>query len=168
MSISINEALTEQAKVVMGCAPAALTGAAGDGDFVSLKNYRRCSIVIAVLNATGVMVTGGAVTLIQAKEVAGSNTAALAFTKMWANTDTDASDTLVETAVTNNTFTTDTTNSKKLLYVIEVTSEMLDVANGYDCIRVDVASMANAVASVVYILDGARYGGTTPPTAITD
>lgn len=166
MSISINAALAEQAKVVMGCAPAALTGAAGDGDFVSLKNYRRCSIVIAVLN--GMDVTGGAVTLIQAKEVAGSNTAALAFTKMWANTDTDDSDTLVETAVTNNTFTTDTTNSKKLLYVIEVTSEMLDVANGYDCIRVDVASMANAVASVVYILDGARYGGTTPPTAITD
>ena len=166
MSISLNASLAEQAKIVMGCAPAALTTTAGDGDFVSMKNYRRCTILLPVLN--GSTVTGGAITLIQATEVAGSTTKALAMTRMWANTDCAASDTLTKTAVTNDTFTTGTTNSKQLLYVIEVQSEDLDTANGYDCFRIDSASMANAVGAAVYILDGARYGGTTPPAAITD
>jgi len=166
MSASLNAALPEQMKFVMGCSPAALATTAGDGDFVSMKNYNRLTIVILVNNAT--TVTGGAVTLIQATEVAGSTTKALAMTRMWANTDTGAGDTLTKTAVTSDTFTTTTTDNKDAMYVIEVRSEDLDVANGYDCVRVDVASMANAVGSVLYILDGARYGGATPPAAITD
>ena len=89
-------------------------------------------------------------------------------TRMWANIDVGASDTLVKTAVTNNTFTTTTVDNKNSMYVIEVLAEDLDIANGYDCVRVDVASMANAVGSVLYILDGARYGSATPPAAITD
>ena len=166
MTISLNAALAEQAKIVMGCAPATLATTAGDGDYVSMKNYRRCTIIIPVLNAT--TVTGGVITLLQATDVAATDAKALALTRMWANTDCAASDTLTKTAVTSNTFTTSTTNSKILLYVIEVLSEDLDVANGFDCIRIDSASMANAVGAAVYILDGARYGGTTPPAAITD
>lgn len=166
MSASLNAALAEQFKFVVGCPPAALATTAGDGDFICMKNYRRLTIVILVDNAT--TVTGGAITLVQATEVAGSTTAALAMTRMWANTDVGASDTLVKTAVTNNTFTTSTTDNKNLMYVIEVLAEDLDLANGYDCVRVDSASMANAVGSVLYILDGARYGGSTPPAAITD
>ncbi len=166
MTTSLNASLAEQMKFVMGCAPAALTSTAGDGDYVSLKNYRRCTIVIAVLN--GSTVTGGAITLLQASDVAATGAKALAMTRMWANTDCAASDSLVKTSVTSDTFTTNTTNSKQLMYVIEVLAEDLDVANGFDCLRVDSASMANAVASIVYILDGARYGGATPPAAITD
>lgn len=168
MTISLNAALAEQAKIVMGCAPATLATTAGDGDYVSLKNYRRCTIIIPVLN--GSTVTGGVITLLQATNVTNSASDAkeLALTRMWANTDCGASDTLTKTAVTSNTFTTGTTNSKILLYVVEVLSEDLDVAGGFDCIRVDSASMANAVGAAVYILDGARYGGTTPPAAITD
>ena len=166
MTISLNAALAEQAKIVMGCAPATLATTAGDGDYVSLKNYRRCTIIIPVLN--GSTVTGGVITLLQATDVAASGAKELALTRMWANTDCGASDTLTKTAVTSNTFTTGTTNSKILLYVVEVLSEDLDVAGGFDCIRIDSASMANAVGAAVYILDGARYGGTTPPTAITD
>ncbi len=166
MTISLNASLAEQVKFVMGCAPAALATTAGDGDYVSLKNYRRLTILLSILN--GSTVTGGAVTLIQATEVAGSTTKALAMTRMWANTDCGASDTLVKTAVTSDTFTTNTSNAKQLMYVIEVLAEDLDVANGYDCVRVDVASMANAVGTAVYLLDGARYGSATPPAAITD
>lgn len=166
MSASMNAALPEQFKFVMGCAPATLASTAGDGDYVSMKNYRRLTIVIPILN--GSTVTGGAVTLIQATEVAGSTTKALAMTRMWANTDCAASDTLVKTAVSSDTFTSGTTNAKQLMYIIEVLSEDLDTANGYDCVRVDVASMANAVGAVLYILDGSRYAGATPATAITD
>ncbi len=148
-------------KFVMGCAPAALTSTAGDGDFVSLKNFSRLTIVILVLN--GSTVTGGAVTLIQATEVAGSTTQALGFTKAYRNIDCAAGDTLTEFAVSNNTFTTDTTNSKQLMYVIEIKAGDLDINNNYDCVRVDVASMANAVGSVLYILSGARD---QPPLAL--
>jgi hypothetical protein len=166
MTISLNAALAEQTKIVMGCAPATLATTAGDGDYVSMKNYRRCTIIVPVLNAT--TVTGGVITLLQATDVAASGAKELALTRMWANTDCAASDTLTKTAVTSNTFTTSTTNSKILLYVIEVLSEDLDVAGGFDCIRIDSASMANAVGAAIYILDGSRYGGTTPPAAITD
>lgn len=158
--------LTDFAKVVVGCPPAALTSTAGDGDYVSMKGYARATIIISVDNAT--TVTGGAVTLIQAKEVAGSTTKALGFSKMYANTDVGAGDTLTETAVTNDTFTTSTTDNKNLLYVIELRAEDLDSDNGYDCFRVDVASMANAVGSVVYILHGARYASPLATAAITD
>lgn len=166
MSASLNASLAEQMKFVVGCPPAALTTTAGDGDYVSMKNYRRLTIVLLVDN--GATVTGGAITLIQATEVAGSTTKALAMTRMWANIDVGATDTLVATAVVSNTFTTSTADNKNLMYVIEVLSEDLDVANGYDCVRVDSTLMANAVGSVLYILDGARYGAATPPAAITD
>lgn len=160
--------LIDVLKPVMGCAPAALTGAAGDGDYVSMKNYSKLTVLISVLNGT--TVTGGAVTLKQASAVAGTGEKALSFSKMYSNIDCAAADALTETAVVSDTFTTDTTNSKQLMYAIEVDAESLDKANGFDCVRVDVASMANAVGAVMYLLWGARYlkpaGGM--PSAITD
>ncbi len=158
--------LIDNVKFVTGCNPAALATTAGDGDYVSLKGYSNLAVVITVLNAT--TVTGGAVTLKQATDVAGTSEKALAFSKMWANTDTAASDTLTETAVSSDTFTTSTTNSKPLKYVIEVDAETLDVDNGFDCVRVDVASMANAVGNVEYILYGAREKSPVARSAITD
>lgn len=162
----MNPRLIDNVKTVIGCAPAALATTAGDGDYVSLKNFSRMQIVISVKNAT--TVTGGAVTLLQATAVAGTSEKALAFTKMFANIDTGASDTVAETAVTSNTFTTDTTNSKNLLYIIEVDASDLDIANGFDCVRIDVASMAAAVGSVTYHLYGSRYSSPIAVAAITD
>jgi len=159
--------LIDAAKIVFGSPIiGALATTNGDCDYVSLKGYGRCTIVIAVDNAA--TVTGGAITLKQATAVAGTSEKALAFTKMWANTDTGAADTLTETAVSSNTFTTDTTDNKNLMYVIEVQASDLDVAGGFDCVRVDVASMANAVAAVTYILHSARYGNPKALAAITD
>lgn len=162
----MNSRLIDNVKTVVGCPPAALATTAGDGDYVSMKKFSKLQIVISVKNAT--TVTGGAVTLKQDVSVAGSTEKALAFTKMWANIDTGASDTLVETAVVSNTFTTDTTNSKNLLYIIEVDASDLDVANGFDCVRVDVASMAAAVGSVTYHLYGSRHSSPIASSAITD
>lgn len=158
--------LIDKTKPVLGCAPAALTGAAGDGDYVSLKQFQRLSIIIAVDNAT--TVTGGAVTLKQATAVAGTAEKALAFDTVWANIDTGASDTLVETAVVSDTFTTDSTNNKNLLYVLEVNDADLDIANGFDCVRIDVASMANAVGSVVYVMGVPNHNPALNLEAITD
>jgi hypothetical protein len=159
--------LTDVAKIVYaspGLVAGATTG--GDCDYVSLKNYDRCTVVIAVDNAT--TVTGGAVTLKQATAVAGTSEKALAFSRYLANVDIGASDTLVETTATSDTFTTDTTDNKNQLFVIEVKAEDLDQANGFDCLRADVASMANAIEGVFYVLHGARYASPIASSAITD
>lgn len=158
--------LTDFAKVVMGCPPAALTGAPGDGDYVSMKNYSKLTVLIAVLNAT--TVTGGAVTLKQATNVAGASEKALSFSKAWRNIDCAAADTLAEFAVVSDTFTTDATNSKQLLYVLEIDASSLDGDNGFDTVRAKVNSMNAAVASVVYILHPTRYGNPLALPAITD
>lgn len=159
--------LTDVAKIVYGSPIiGALATTNGDCDYVSLKNYDRCTIVIAVDNAA--TVTGGAITLKQATDVAGTGEKALGFAKMYANLDVAASDTLVETAVTSDTFTTLTTDNKNALYVIEIKGSDLDVASGFDCIRVDSLLMANAVGYVEYILHGARNASPLAISAITD
>lgn len=160
MSININGRLSEQAYLVQASAIGALTTTVGDTTYVSLKNYRKVCIVIDITNAT--TVTGGTVTLKQATAVAGTSEKALAFSRMLANIDVGAGQAMTETAVTSDTFTSDTTNSKRLKYVIEIDSDALDVANGFDCMRVDVTGMVSATGSVSYILWGARFSGASP------
>jgi hypothetical protein len=162
-TISLNGRLDEQVFPVQAGADLQFTGVPGDTKYVSLKGYRRIQIVIDIANGT--TVTGAAVTLKQATAVAGTGEKALAFTRMLANIDTAASQAMVETAVAANTFTTDATNSKNLRYILEVDSESLDVANGFDCIRVDgTGHSATAPRGFVvsYNLFGTRYSGASP------
>lgn len=141
--------------------------AADTADYVSMKHYRKCAILIDVLN--GSTVTGSVITLKQATAVAGTGEKALAFTKMWANTDCAATDTLVETTVSSNTFTTATTNGKILQYVIDVDASMLDVANGFDCLRLgSVASINTLTFTVAYFLYVPRYQASPLASAIID
>jgi hypothetical protein len=160
MTILINGRLDEQAALIQATAQAALTGAAGDGVWVSLKNYRKATVIVDVTN--GATVTGGTVTLKQGTNVAGGNEKALAFSRMKANIDVGASQAMAEVAVVNNAFTTDATNAKRLRYVLEVDSDTLDADNNFDAFRVDVTGMANATGHVQYILWGARYSGANP------
>lgn len=160
----ISKRLVDSAKVVTGLDMT--TPSSSTPDYVSLKGYTHFTAIIKCKNAT--TVTGSAITLKQATAVAGTSEKALAFTKVWANTDTGAADTLTETAVSSNTFTTDATNSKNLMYVIEVDAAELDVANGFDCIRVGTGNATATTVDVTYILSNPRYTGATPPAAITD
>lgn len=162
--ISPNVALHEQAKIVLGLAP--IAPSTSTPDMVSLKNYYRASVIIAVDNAA--TVTGSDITLNQATAVANTAGKALAFDKVYANLDISATDTLVETAVTSNTFTTLATNNANALYVIDVTQDMLDVDGGFDCFNVLTGDAVNTVLSVTYILYPARFGKATPPSAITN
>jgi len=147
--------LIDDAKVIVAAQNALLTTTVGDTDYVSMKGYERLTILISILNAT--TVTGGAVTLKQATAVAGTNEKALSFTKMYRNIDTAAAEALTEVAVVSDTFTTDATNSKGLLYVIEVSASDLDVSNGFDCVRLDVTGSVASLGTVIYILRGQRY-----------
>ncbi len=158
-----NARLDERVYPVVAAAGLLLTSTLGDTTYVSMKGYERCQIIISI--ADGTTVTGSTITLKQATAIAGTSEKALAFTRMLANTDYGASKTMVETAVTSNTFTTQTTNSKDSLYIIDVDASDLDVANGFDCLRVDGtghAATASRGVVVLYNLYGARYSGASP------
>jgi hypothetical protein len=165
MTISLNGRMDEQAQLLQATSLVALASTAGKGTYVSLKNFRRATIIIDVVNA-GSGVTGAAITLKQATTVAAAGEKALAFTRMKANIDVAAAPlTFTETAVASNTFTTDATVSKQLRYVIEVDAEQLDAANSFDCLSVQGASGAGMTGLISYILWGARYSG---GSALTD
>jgi hypothetical protein len=160
--MGVQVASVSKQKFLWAAEPKNYTGAAVTKKYVSLKNYTRLTILIQ----TGAWAAGtAAVTLAQATAVAGTGTKALAFTKQY--NDEATSGTLVETAVTSNTFNLTTANK---LYVIEVDVESLDVNNAFDCVSVDIASPgANAdFYGVQYVLSGARYQQSTPPTALLD
>jgi hypothetical protein len=161
--ISTTARLDEQVTPIVAAVGLLLTSTLGDTTYVSLKNYQRCQIIIVI--ADGTTVTGSTITLKQATAIAGTSEKALAFTRMLANVDYAASKTMVETAVTSNTFTTQTTNSKDSVYIIDVDAASLDVDNGFDCIRVDGtghAATASRGCVVLYNLYGARYSGADP------
>lgn len=163
MTMSLNGRLDEQIYPVVAAAGLLLTSTLGDTTMVSMKNYRKLTIVISI--ADGTTVTGSTITLKQAKTIAGSGEKPLSFSRMLANTDYAASKTMTETAVVSDTFTTQTTNSKDSLYIIEVNSEMLDAANGFDCVRLDGtghAATSSRGVVVLYLLSGARYSGASP------
>lgn len=157
-----NLRLHEFLKPVTGLAP--ITPSSSVPDYVCLKNFQRLYVVISIDN--GATVTGTAVTLKQATAVANTGEKALAFSTVWANTDTDAADALTSTAVTSNTFTSDTTNNKNLMYVLDVDPADLDTANNFDCVRVGTGDGVNAVTSVLYLL-AHKYPGSSLD-AITD
>lgn len=162
MTISLNARLDEQVVTRVAAAGLLLTSTLGDTTYVSMKNFRKLQIVISI--ADGTTVTGSTITLKQATAVAGTNEKALAFARMLSSVDYPTT-ALAETAVTSNTFTTQTTNSKDSLYIIEVDAEQLDSANNFDCVRVDGtghAATASRGVVVIYNLFGARYSGANP------
>jgi len=158
MATQIAGRLDECIKTYIAAQGLLLTSTLGDTMYVSLKNYRKLQVIIAI--ADGTTVTGSTITLKQATAVAGTNEKALAFTRMLRNVDIAAGQALTETAVTSNTFTTQTVNSKISLYILDVDSSDLDVAGGFDCVRVDGtghAATSGLGSIVLYNLYNPRY-----------
>ena len=158
----MSERLSECTKAVTGLAP--ITPSTSTPDYVSMENHCRLTIYILCDNAT--TVTGSAITIKQATDAAASDEKAVAFSRMLANTDTGASDTLVETTVTSDTFTTDSTDAKNLLYVVEIDENDLDLANSFTHVRAGTGNAVSTVVSVLYVLSGERYSSSKAVTAI--
>jgi len=157
--------LLENLKVVPAFVPINSTGAGQDGDWVNLKNFRRCLILIQ----KGAWAGGTpAVTVEQAKDASGTDGKALSFTKQYSGTALTA-DTLTENTVTSNTFNLSATANE--FHLIEFHAQDLDIANGFTHLRLRVATPgANAdLISATYILGDPRVaaGPTVLPTVIT-
>jgi hypothetical protein len=159
MATQITGRLDESVKTYIAAQGLLLTSTLGDTMYVSMKNYNKLQIIIAI--ADGTTVTGSAITLKQASDVAATGEKPLAFTRSLQNRDWAAGKVMTETAITANTFTTvNGSNSKIQLYILDVDSSTLDTAGGFDCVRVDGTAHASTSplgSVVIYNLYNPRY-----------
>jgi hypothetical protein len=155
--------LTESVKSIQILEAKNYTGAAGADVYVSLKRYPRVRFTIS----TGAWAGGtAAVTLLQATAVAGTGAKALALTTYYDDLATTGA--LAKKTAASNTFTIGAANKQ---FVIEVDARQLDLANGFNCVAVHIASPgANAdLYAVQADLYGGRFEGIgAMPSALAD
>lgn len=147
--------LLEQMQIAWGFGPVELTSAR-TGDVVSLKNYRRCAVVM--IKAIGTAGQDPTITILQGTDVTFGTNKVLNFTTIYVKQDpTSLADVGQWTKVTQaagNTYV-DTTNAEQAsIWVIDFKAEDLDCANNYDCIRASVADAGTntQLATLFYIL----------------
>jgi hypothetical protein len=165
-----NNLLVEATQIVAGIIPVDMSAAANNGDWVSLKNYDRCSIV--VFKAAGTAGDDPVLTVRQAQDVSGTGAKALNFTridaKVGAQTGIGVFTTVTQAAA--NTYTDAASAEAQAIFVIEFQAADLDVQNGFDCLQVQIPDIgANAqLGCALYILRNPRYAGAALPSAIVD
>jgi len=116
------------------------------GDRVCLKDYDHITILIHA----GLVPDARAVTLKQCTDATNSLTdeKALAFSYQYANVGL-STDQFTKTVVTSNTFNVAASNYN--LHRIEVDANTLDVANGFDWIRINIAT-ADTSATIIGVV----------------
>lgn len=157
--------LVEDGKIV-GCLAPAADAAGRTGTYISLKNCTHGVYIVAHITQGNAATI--ALTPYQASAVAGTGEKVLAkVVNIWANLDTVTSDALARATDAVN-YTTDAALKNKIV-VFFIPVAALDVDNGFDCItlKTGASNVAN-ITQAEYFIDGIRYGGVTPPTAITD
>ena len=148
---------------VEGMYPQSVSGAV-DGNYVSMKGYDHCTIVINC----GVNAGASSITVNKATDVSASDEAAYAFDYMWTNDGAPTLSALTKTDVTSNTFDVDVAYA---MYVIEIPAASLKAgsATEFDCIQVAfAAASATTLCSATYVLWKGRYKSDTPIEPLTD
>lgn len=142
--------------------------AAIDGNYISMKGYDHCTIVIQ----TGSWASGSAaVTVNRATKVdeTGEDAGGVEFDWMWTNDGAVGLSPLTKTAVTGDTFLLDVANA---MYVIEIPAASIKGSSTteYDCIQLAIATPgSNAdLISAIYILHKGRYKSDVPIEPLTD
>jgi hypothetical protein len=177
--MSFNTRLLESIDIVTAFAPSDLNTDA-TGDWVSLKNYEGCLIVIH--KAAGTAGDDISILTEQATDVAGTSAKALNFTHLYykvgatalsgVSTFSKVTGTATNDLDTVTAFGTDlAADTGEALLVVDIRASDLDVGGGFDCLRWssegdDVGN--STYGASVYILYGARYPQATPLTSITD
>lgn len=167
----LNNLLVEEAQIVAAIIPVDSQSGANNGDYVSLKNYERCSII--VYKAAGTAGDDPVLTVTQAQDVSGTGAKALTFTRIDAKvgTQTGIGTFTKVTQTAANTYTDASSAEAQALWVIEFKAEDLDVNNNFDCLRIAVPDTGSAGAQLLcalYVLRGAKYGTDPLPSAIAD
>lgn len=161
--------LADEFQLVAGIIPLDLQTARA-GDWVSLKYYNHCSII--VFKGIGTAGDDPVISILQASAVAGTGSKALNTSRLSAKvgaTALNAIGTFTETTqAAGATYTDATSAENEALWVFDVNAEDLDVEGGFDCISVSIADTGtNAqLGCALYLLSGTRQ--TPPPSAIVD
>ncbi len=158
-----NKLGAELMQVCCGFVPVNLATAANPGDWMSMKNYERCTIVF--FGAAGTAGDDPTLTLEQATTVSGGSAKALNFTRIDMKQGSDlytiGDYTTVTQAAANTYVHTDGAENQKI-WLVDVKAEDLDVDNGFDCIRASISDVGtNAqLACLLYLMRGPRH---SPP-----
>ena len=169
--MSLNNLLVEECQIVMAIVPVDSQAGANNGDWVSLKGYDR--VTALVIKAAGVAGDDPVITMRQAQDVSGTGAKALNFTRIDAKVgaQTGIGQFTKVTQAAGNTYTDTVSAEAQAIFAVEFKSEDLDVANGFDCVQLQVPDTGSAGAqllSAIYVLRGARYGTVPLPSAIVD
>src|SRR4051812_8019624 len=118
MSITLNNLFTEQAQIVSAIIPVDFSAAANNGDWVSLKDYEHCAVVL--FKGAGTAGDDPTLTLQQASDVSGTGAKALNFTNLSIKQGTQTSTgTFTQTTqAAANTYTNDTLAESQAIIVI--------------------------------------------------
>jgi hypothetical protein len=169
--MGLNNLFVEEAQIVMAIVPVDSQTGANTGDYVSLKNYERCTIVI--IKAAGVAGDDPVITVTQAQDVSGTGVKALNITRVDSKV---GAQTGIGTFTTNTqaagaTYTDLVSAEAQGIFCVEFQGSDLDVANGFDCLKVSIPDTGAAGAQLltaIYILRGGKFNGATAPSAIID
>lgn len=153
----------QNVKIVEALAPAA-DAAGRNSDIVSLKNYRKATIIIHITQGNAATV---ALTPMQATNVAGSGAKVINAVPIWSNLDTATDDTLVKRTDAAN-YTTDAAVKNKIV-VFQIDASDLDADGGFDCIYFSTgASNAANITQGMFLLEEPRYAQASMPSAIVN
>ncbi len=158
------ENFATRTKIVMALSLAA-DAASRSGRAVNLKNAAFATVLAKIAQGNAAPVT---LSFLQAQDVAGTNAKPITNpAPIWANLDTDASDTLVRQA-DGVSFTTDAGVKNKHI-IAHVDPAYFDIANGFRTLIVTTsASNAANLTSVDVLLEAGRYLSEPLPTALTN
>jgi hypothetical protein len=176
-----NTDLMESINIVSAFAPGTDINTTAAGDWVSLKNYDGCLVVLH--KAAGTAGDDPSIQLFQATAVAGTGSKALVFNRIYHKigaTALSAIGTFTEVELATPTADLDlvSVNGADLLadvgeslIVVNVRASDLDVDNNFDCLQLFVEGddIGNAtLAAAYYILYNCRFPGNPTPSAIVD
>lgn len=165
----MNRHILEKMQIVGGFTPVNMASGANNGDWVSMKNYGRCAIVL--FKGQGTAAEDPVITVQQATDVSGTTSKSLTFTRVDYKAGTLSSvsqfTTVAQAAAAN--YTLDA-GELEAIAVIDIKVEDLDKANSYDCIRANIADVGTTaqIGGVLYLLHEPRFASATLPGAITD
>jgi hypothetical protein len=135
-------------------------GSARSSDVITFKNFGRIALVF--YKAAGSASEDPTVTVLQATSITPSNAKALNFTEVYTKqgTLTSVGTWTKTTQASGNTYTNTTASENGAIWVIDISADMLDVDNGFDCIQVTIADAGsvNQIAALLFVGHEPRYG----------
>ncbi len=173
--MSANLDFAEQVHVVSGIVPVNMATGANAGDWVSLKNYEKVTVIF--FKNVGKAAEDPTILFQQGKDVSGGTPIDLdVVDKVYVKQATNLLSTGTFSVVTQaaaNTYTEGTSGEKALIWAIDFYADELDIANGYTSFRVTIAdhgttSPNSPFGAVLYLLWPPRYGEQALLSAIVD